>query len=81
MAALQEELQERLELIKTDLSSVQNSEEALQKFVSFTRSAQRMIPPLYLDRIEFFKGCQVVKSPNKSIKRPRKVISSLNFGD
>ena len=38
MAALQEELQERLELIKTDLSSVQNSEEALQKFVSFTRS-------------------------------------------
>ena len=81
MAALYEQLQERLELIQTDLSSVQDSEEALQKFVSFTRSAQGMVPPLFLDRIEFFKGCQVVKSPNKSIKRPRKVISSLNFGD
>ena len=36
---------------------------------------------LFLDSSEFFKGCQVVKSPNKSIKRPLKVISSLNFGD
>ena len=51
MAALQEELQERLELIKTDLSSVQNSEEALQKFVSFTRSTYPSFPFLVSQKL------------------------------
>ena len=38
MAALYEQLQVSLEAINTDLSSLQVSEEELQKFVSFPRS-------------------------------------------